>query len=103
MRGHLSGLSRKTQTAPSVYSGGTGSLGEAGAEVGEGGAALDLHQLPRPPCLVSPAPGIAPAIGPAHAKVLMREEGRGAGVLTVKGGRPEGRQGARLGQPHQPW
>ena len=103
MRGHLSGLSRKTQTAPSVYSGGTGSLGEAGAEVGEGGAALDLHQRPRPPYLVSPTPGIAPAIGPAHAKVLTREEGRGAGVLTVKGGRPERRQGARLGQPHQPW
>lgn len=97
MSGHLSGLSRKTQTAPSVYTGRTGGLGEGGAEVGETGAALDLHQLPRPPRLVSPALGIAPAVGPAHAKGLMEEEGRGAGVLTVKGGRPEQRQGPGCG------
>lgn len=89
MSGHLSGLSRKTQTAPSVYTGRTGGLGEGGAEVGETGAALDLHQLPRPPHLVSPALGIAPAVGPAHAKGLMEEEGRGAEVLTVKGERPD--------------
>lgn len=97
MSGHLSGLSRKTQTAPSVYTGRTGGLGEGGAEVGETEAALDLHQLPRPPHLVSPALGIAPAVGPAHAKGLMEEEGRGAGALTVKGERPEQRQGPGCG------
>ena len=56
MSGHLSGLSRKTQTAPSVYTGRTGGLGEGGAEVGW--AAL------------APAPGELRSAGPFRGSLF---------------------------------